>query len=71
MVHSPSKTWKDGVLVERAVATNEPGDPVEDEDFVSGTKPYKTPVPTLSAANRKMVEKAENKAVSPKKASKK
>jgi hypothetical protein len=71
MVHSPSKRWEDGVLVERAISTNEPGDPVEDEEFVSGTKPYKTPVPTLSAANRKMVDSAENKAVAPAKASKK
>lgn len=71
MVHSPSKKWEDGVLAERAISTNEPGDPVEDDEFVSGTKKYKTPTPTLSEINRKRVASAENKAVAPEKASKK
>lgn len=72
MVHSPSKRWEDGVLAERAISTNEPGDPVPD-DGVSGTKPYKTPVPTTHSpeereaqrAAAKAVQAAENKSVEP------
>lgn len=70
MVHSPSKRWENGVLIERAVDPDfEPDD--ADEVEPQATKPYKTPTPTLSAANRKRVESAENKAVAPAKASKK
>lgn len=61
----PSKKFENGVLVERAISTNAAGDPVEDDEFVSGTKPYKAPVAT------KRVAAAENKAVAATKASKK
>lgn len=61
MVHSPSKVWKDGVLVERAIST--PVDDETDEVEPKATKPHKTPVATRSAANRKRVDAAENKAV--------
>lgn len=66
MVHSPSKRWEDGVLVERAIATDEPTDPNESEGTTA--KPYKTPVSTTRspeerAAQTKAVEEAENKAV--------
>lgn len=73
MVHSPSKVWKDGVLVDRNLASVEPGGGVEDPEFVSGSKPYKAPMPTkygtVEDKNAKRVDSAENKAVS--KASKK
>jgi hypothetical protein len=65
----PSKKFENGVLVERAISTNAPGDPVEDDEFVSGTKPYKAPEPTQPRLGVKRVESAENKAV--KKATKK
>jgi hypothetical protein len=71
MVHSPSKKWEDGVLVERAIATDFDPDAEADEVEPKATRPYKAPVPTMSAANRKRVESAENKAVAPAKASKK
>jgi hypothetical protein len=71
MVHSPSKKWEDGVLVERAISTVHDEDAEADEIEPQATKPYKAPTPTLSAANRKRVESAENKAVAPAKASKK
>jgi hypothetical protein len=72
MVHSPSKVWENGVLVERAVDPDfDPADP--DEVEPQATKPYKAPTPTLSEVNRKRVASAENKAVktAEKKASKK
>jgi hypothetical protein len=71
MVHSPSKRWEDGVLVERAISTIHDEDAEADEVEPKATRPYKTPVPTASAVNRKRVESAENKAVAPAKASKK
>lgn len=63
MVHSPSKRWEDGVLVERAISTIHDEDAEADEQEPKATKPYKTPTPTLSEANRKRVASAENKAV--------
>jgi hypothetical protein len=71
MVHSPSKRWEDGKLVERAISTIYDEDAEADEVEPKATRPYKAPVPTMSAANRKRVESAENKAVAPAKASKK
>lgn len=71
MVHSPSHRWENGVLVERAISTIHDEDAEAEEIEPQATKPYKTPVPTLSATNRKRVESAENKAVAPAKASKK
>lgn len=67
----PSKKFENGVLTERAISTNDAGDPVEDPEFVSGTKPYKAPEPTEPRLGVKRVAAAENKAVSTKKASKK
>lgn len=69
MVHSPSKRWENGVLVERAISTV--SDDEAEEVEPKATRPYKAPVPTKSAANRKRVDSAENKAVAPAKASKK
>lgn len=63
MVHSPSQKWEDGVLVERAISTNAPGDPIEDEGGPQATKPYKAPEPTQPRLGVKRVEAAENKAV--------
>lgn len=70
MASSPSHRWEGGVLVERALSTIVPGEPAESDD-VSGTRPYKTPVPTKRGATTKALsaEAAENKAV--KRASKK
>ena len=65
MVHSPSKKWENGVLVERAISTIHDEDAEADEVEPKATRPYKAPVPT------KRVESAENKAVAPAKASKK
>ena len=67
----PSKKFENGVLVERAISTIHDEDAEADEVEPKATRPYKAPVPTLSAANRKMVESAENKAVAPAKARKK
>ncbi len=66
MANSPSQVWENGVLMERAIATDAPGDPNESEGTTS--KPYKTPVPTTQSveereAGTKMVVAAENKAV--------
>jgi hypothetical protein len=71
MVHSPSHRWENGVLAERAISTIHDEDAEADEVEPQATKPYKAPVPTKSAANRKRVESAENKAVAPARASKK
>lgn len=69
MVHSPSKKWENGVLVERAISVPSDGEPEEVEP--KATRTYKAPVPTRSEVNRKRVETAENKAVSTTKATKK
>lgn len=78
MVHSPSKRWEDGVLAERALATDAPAEPNEFEP--KATKPYKAPTPTPRSpeerdalrdvrnqqdveAEEKAVQSAENKAV--------
>lgn len=75
VAHSPSKRYENGVLVERAIDTNAPGDPNESEGTTA--KPYKTPVPTTRSAEErdtvrqqqdaeaeeKAVQEAENKAV--------
>lgn len=78
MVTSPSKRYEDGVLAERAIATDAPGDPEEIE--AKATKPYKAPTPTPRnpedrealrdarnqrdvEAEEKAVQEAENKAV--------
>ena len=71
MVHSPSNKWEDGVLAERAISTNLPGDPEENGDGAKATKPYKAPEPTEPRLGVKRVASAENKAVGAKKASKK
>lgn len=66
MANSPSQVWENGVLVERAIATDASCDPNESEGTTS--KPYKTPVPTSRSveereAGTKMVAAAENKSV--------
>lgn len=71
MASSPSQKWEDGRLVERAISTNVPGEPQGDEDDAQATKPYKAPVATKSAANRKAVTSAENKGVSSRRTAKK
>jgi hypothetical protein len=76
MVHSPSKRWENGVLVERAISTNAAGEPREDEEGPQATKPYKTPLVTPRSpedheqyqrdrgkADKKAVQSAENKSV--------
>lgn len=69
----PSKKFEDGVLVERAIDTNEPGDPQENGDGAKATKPYKAPEPVKPRLGAKQIEAedAENKAVAKKKAAKK
>lgn len=69
MVHSPSKKWENGKLVERAVSVPTDAEPEEIEP--KATRPYKAPTPTLSELTRKRVESAENKAVTAEKATKK
>ena len=69
MVHSPSHKWENGVLVERAIDSRH--DDEVDEVEPKATRPFKTPVPTASAVNRKRVAEAENKAVGSAKATKK
>lgn len=44
MANSPSKMWKDGVLMERAIATDAPAEANVSEGTTA--KPYKNPVPT-------------------------
>lgn len=63
MVHSPSKKWKDGVLVERAISTDVAGDPDEAETHTEEGRRLTSPL------EAKRVGTAENKAV--KKAAKK
>lgn len=70
MAHAASQKWENGVLVERAIETNRhrilpDGTEIGEKEEITPTaaKPYKTPTPTKSAANRKAIQSSENKAV--------
>ena len=69
MVHSPSRRFENGTLVEKNIETPVAGEP--DEYEPQATKPYKVPLPTKRSAEEpdaKAVQSAENKAVAPSKA---
>lgn len=70
MATSPSKRFEDGVLVERAIATDVAGDP--DEAEAKADQPYKEPEQKfLVGAKAVSSATAENKAAKATKASKK
>lgn len=70
MATSPSKRYEDGVLVERAIATDVAGDP--DEVEAKADRPYKEPEQTFDVTGKAVSPaKAENKAAKATKATKK
>lgn len=70
MATSPSKKFEDGVLVERAIATDVAGDP--DEAEAKADQPYKEPEQTFDVSGKAIAPaKTENKAAKATKATKK
>lgn len=62
MATSPSKRFENGVLVERAIATDVAGDP--DEVEAKADRPYKEPEQTFDVSGKAVVPaKTENKSV--------
>lgn len=61
MATSPSKRFENGILVERAIATDVAGDP--DEVEAKATRPYKEPEQTFIVKEKAVsASTAENKA---------